>query len=150
MSLPYMFTMGLFLEVLFPKMDTRLQLGSHWQLVAWHNCLSYFSYYSPTNTAKNTLLARASQSWLTFSTGSCMSPDLSDLTHHVQDSWHWFLPLACPQQEQELCWAHCSCLIWNLQMRPHSEIVPKHLKRKSCSNRALKEMCTVTRNFSFC
>lgn len=100
-----MLTMGLFLEVLFPKMDTGLQLGSHWQLVARHNCLSYFSYYSPINTARNTFLARASQSWLTFSIGSCISPDLPDLTYQVQDSWHWFLPLACPQQGRELCWA---------------------------------------------
>lgn len=100
-----MLTMGLFLEVLFPKMDTGLQLGSHWQLVARHNCLSYFSYYSPINTARKTFLARASQSWLTFSIGSCISPDLPDLTYQVQDSWHWFLPLACPQQGRELCWA---------------------------------------------
>lgn len=94
-----MLTMGLFLWVLFPNMDTGAQLGSHYQLVAWRNYLSCFSYYVPVNTAKNTFLARASQSWLMFGVRSCMGPDLSHLTH--RDPWCWLLPPACLQWGRE-------------------------------------------------
>lgn len=94
-------------------MDTGLQLGSHWQLVTWNNCFSYFTYYSPINTAKNTFLARALHSWLMFSIWSCISLDLSDLTHQVQDSCHWLLLLACLQLGRERVFAvpgRASCL----------------------------------------
>lgn len=94
-----MLTMGLLLWVLFPNMDTGAQLGSHYQLVAWRNYLSCFSYYVPVNTAKNAFLARASQSWFMFGVRSCMGPDLSHLTH--RDPCRWLLPPACLQRGRE-------------------------------------------------
>lgn len=133
-------------------MDTGLQLGSHWQLVAWHNCLSYFSYYSPINTAKNPFFARASE--LTHIQHRILHEPGPVWSHPSCAGLLALVPapgLSRWEQRWELCWAHFSFLTWNLQMRPHSEIVPKHLlKEKDCSkmsNRALKKTSIVTRNF---
>lgn len=145
----------LFLEVLFPKMDTGLQLGSRSQLVAWHNCLSYFSYYSPINTAKNTFLARASHSWLMLSIWSCISLDLSDLTHQVQDSCPWLLPLACLQQGQEHGFAvpgRASCLRRGSACQPRlvATICDSLTKAVPTANQSPKKMTTPVWSCAHC